>query len=82
MTLKARIDQYKQQSAGKATPEMVAIMKRCTAELQETVSTRKIPQIGGALPSFSLPDSNGNIVSSKELLESGPLVVSFFRGMW
>ncbi len=82
MTLKARIDEYKQKSAGKATPEMVEIMTRCKAELQETISSRSIPQVGDAMPSFSLPDSNGNNVSSQTLLESGPLVVSFFRGMW
>lgn len=82
MTLKEKIDSYKQQSAGKASPEMVAIMKRSTAELQATVPTRNIPKVGSTLPEFNLLDSKGNEVSSKALLKSGPLVVTFFRGMW
>ncbi len=82
MTLKQKIDEYKQQSAGKAPPEAVAVMQRCTAELQASLTTRDIPAKGDALPAFSLPDSHGNVVSSTQLLEKGPLVVTFFRGMW
>jgi len=37
---------------------------------------------GEALPPFLLPDENGRLVSSAELLASGPLVVSFNRGNW
>jgi peroxiredoxin len=33
-------------------------------------------------PDFMLPDSDGTLVASRELLEQGPLVVSFFRGDW
>ena len=33
-------------------------------------------------PDFILPDANGRLVSSLELREKGPLVISFFRGDW
>ncbi len=82
MTLKDKIAEYKKQSAGKASPEMVAVMQRCTAEVQASVATREIPTVGSSLPEFTLPDSHGNNVSSAELLKSGPLVMTFFRGMW
>lgn len=82
MTLREKIAEYKKQSAGKASPEMVAIMQRSTADLQASVSSRVIPAVGESLPAFLLADSNGNDVSSAKLLESGPLVVTFFRGMW
>lgn len=82
MTLKEKIAEYKQQSAGKASPEMVAIMQRSTGELQESVASRKIPKVGDAMPAFRLADSNGTVVESAKLLESGSLVVTFFRGMW
>jgi len=29
-----------------------------------------------------LPDETGSLVSSRDLLEKGPLVVSFYRGIW
>lgn len=38
--------------------------------------------VGEQIPSFSLPDPFGHTVSSDELLERGPLVVSFYRGDW
>lgn len=33
-------------------------------------------------PNFSLPDQNGNVISSVELLSRGQLVLCFFRGRW
>jgi peroxiredoxin len=33
-------------------------------------------------PDFILPDANGRLVSSLELREKGPMVISFFRGDW
>ncbi len=39
-------------------------------------------KIGDAMPSFALPNAEGRLVFSDELLAKGPLVVSFFRGNW
>lgn len=38
--------------------------------------------LGEVVPAFVLPDAYGNQVSSTELLEHGPLVISFYRGDW
>lgn len=40
------------------------------------------PSPGDPLPLFQLPDENGRLLTSTELLASGPLVVSFNRGNW
>ena len=37
---------------------------------------------GDRMPSFVLPDAEGRLVTSDELLARGPLVVNFFRGNW
>lgn len=37
---------------------------------------------GAPMPGFLLPNAEGRLVSSDELLRSGPLVVVFFRGDW
>jgi peroxiredoxin len=37
---------------------------------------------GNPLPSFELPNVEGKFISSENLAEDGPLVVSFFRGGW
>lgn len=38
--------------------------------------------VGAAMPAFSLKDSNGKIVKSRDLLKQGNLVVVFYRGSW
>jgi peroxiredoxin len=37
---------------------------------------------GDVMPDFSLPDADGRIITSGELLDRGPLVAAFFRGDW
>ncbi|MDB5575883.1 MAG: AhpC/TSA family protein [Bradyrhizobium sp.] len=39
-------------------------------------------QPGDRAPDFLLPDERGRLVSSRELLAKGPLVVAFFCGNW
>jgi peroxiredoxin len=38
--------------------------------------------VGAKAPEFSLPDHNGRLISSVDLLRRGKLVVCFFRGRW
>jgi len=40
------------------------------------------PKPGEHLPDFLLPNHRGQLVSSKDLLAKGPLVISFNRGHW
>ena len=37
---------------------------------------------GDPAPTFMLPDPDDVMISSAELLENGPLVVTFYRGIW
>lgn len=39
-------------------------------------------KVGDPLPAFSLPNANGEMVNSTDLLAKGPLVVTVFRGHW
>jgi peroxiredoxin len=57
-------------------------MHRATAELIASGAADRAKQVGDKAPSFSLKDPEGNIVSSAELLPKGPLIVSFYRGVW
>src|SRR5215813_564735 len=38
--------------------------------------------VGDPAPTFMLPDPDDVMISSAELLENGPLVVTFYRGIW
>jgi len=43
---------------------------------------KNAPANGDKLPPFLLPDENGRLVSSTELLAKGPLIITFNRGNW
>lgn len=43
---------------------------------------RTAPGVGDRLPDFALPDARGVYVHSRNLVDAGPLVLSFNRGGW
>jgi peroxiredoxin len=55
---------------------------RTVAALKAQGLAAKSLAVGARAPEFSLPDHNGKVVSSAELLRPGRLVVCFFRGRW
>lgn len=52
------------------------------AHLERTEAAKHALKVGDTLPEFVLPNAEGRLVSSRELLAQGPLVVAFFRGDW
>jgi hypothetical protein len=59
-----------------------AIMHRATDDLRRSGILDRIVKVGARMPSFSLENHDGRLVSSDDLLAGGPLVLSFFRGSW
>jgi peroxiredoxin len=57
-------------------------MHRATAELIASGAASRAIKVGESAPAFILKDSEGRSVSSAELLKEGPLVVTFYRGVW
>jgi len=87
MTLQARLDAFKADFKGGkapyfAPPAIHPIMERATAELIASGQAGRALQAGDRAPVFTLADPAGQPVSSAELLEHGPLIVSFYRGVW
>src|ERR1700761_6704229 len=87
MSLQAKLDAFKADfEAGKppySVPRSaIETMHRATAELIASGTAQRALKAGDKVPSFALKDANGKAVSSSELLSQGPLVVSFYRGVW
>jgi peroxiredoxin len=87
MTLQAKLDAFKADfEAGKppykVPPSVIATMRRATAELIASGAAGEARKAGDKAPAFTLNDPDGNAVSSAALLAKGPLVVSFYRGVW
>ena len=55
---------------------------RAVAELKAQGLAARSLGAGAKAPEFSLPDHNGNLVTSAHLLSRGRLVLCFFRGRW
>jgi peroxiredoxin len=62
--------------------ETLAIHAQAVAELKQRNVAENILPVGAKAPSFELPDHNGKIVSSSDLLANGRLVICFIRGRW
>ena len=61
------------------------IVTRLMAGIQELVASGKSDRAlkaGDISPSLTLPDESGRSISSVKLLGQGPLVISFYRGVW
>ncbi len=87
MSLQDRLDAFKADfEAGKppySVPHSVIdTMHRATAELIASGAAQQALKAGDTAPTFTLDDPDGKPVSSAELLEQGPLVVTFYRGVW
>ncbi|GBR10308.1 AhpC/TSA family protein [Asaia siamensis] len=87
MTLQAKLDAFKTDfEAGKppynVPHSVIETMHRATAELVASGAAEKALKAGDKAPVFTLNDPEGNTVSSADLLAKGPLVISFYRGVW
>jgi peroxiredoxin len=58
------------------------VMHRATDELITSGAAGRALKAGDGAPNFILRDAEGQDVSSRTLLEKGPLVVTFYRGVW
>ena len=82
MKLQEKLSAMKQETIATKPPEVVAALLQGIEELVQSGLAKRAIKIGETLPEFTLPDQKGNLVSSKALLENGPLVISFYRGVW
>ena len=81
-SLQDQLDEITANTRGLVQPERLAVSERAVQELLLTGIEEQILPVGATAPEFKLKDSNGKWVRSADLLESGPLVLNFFRGRW
>jgi peroxiredoxin len=65
-----------------AIPEIAEAYSALIDRLRAADAGSNAPEIDSILPAFLLPDNEGRLVSSTDLLRDGPLVLSFNRGHW
>jgi peroxiredoxin len=64
------------------TEAQLQTMHRATKSLVDSRQAEKALEADDRAPEFTLEDADSEIVSSRSLLSRGPLVVTFYRGVW
>ena len=82
MSLEQQLAVIREGATKRIPAESLAIMHRTTEELQQSGWAERAIGVGDQMPEFSLRDETGNEVRSSDLLTRGPLVLTFFRGVW
>ena len=82
MSLQAKLDKMREQFESTAPPEALTVMHQATKDLLTSDIRDGVLKIGDRAPEFSLSDQDNNLVRASDLLSDGPLVISFYRGVW
>jgi hypothetical protein len=81
-SLNAVLEAFQAACAREWPPDAFALVNQTLADLAQTGIQQAALQAGDAAPRLTLPDQDGRLVDSQELLAKGPLVLVFYRGMW
>lgn len=82
MTLKQQIEVYKEGFKKKAPQAAQEIMHRATNDLQNSPQMINTIKVGDIAPDFILKNTANNDMVLSDLLDCGPVVLSFYRGRW
>lgn len=83
MSLQDKLDAFKADfETNVAPPAAVAVMHGATADLIATGQAERALKAGDRAPDFTLSDADGAPVSLAGLLAKGPVVLTFYRGVW
>src|SRR5262249_15634135 len=69
-------------SVRKLSPSFAETVDRLVDRLRRSDAGAAAPKVGEPMPPFLLPDDQGHLVSLENLLEEGPVAVTFHRGHW
>jgi peroxiredoxin len=64
------------------TRDQLDAMQNATQSLIDSGQADYALKAGDTAPDFTLEDADGNSVSSRALLAHGPLIATFYRGVW
>ncbi|PWJ39166.1 peroxiredoxin-like family protein [Sediminitomix flava] len=81
-TLNERLEQLKERLEGSMPPEALKIMHGATDDLRASGIMEKVAKVDDTFPSFTLVNQDNAEVSLADLLAKGPVVVTFYRGVW
>jgi len=81
-TLKEQLEARSAESAGKIDPAVRAEFAKGIEAVAGSGIVEKARQVGDKAPDFTLRNATGDKVSLADLLEDGPVVLTWYRGGW
>lgn len=82
MNLASKITAFEEEKQRTHNRDVLDMIDTTTADLVATGIAKQALTKGDTAPHFVLPDHQGNMVSSVELLADGPVLINFYRGKW
>ena len=82
MSLEEKLAPLREATAKRVGPETHAIMLDATRRLRESGILDRVIKPGARAPDFTLNDQNNAPVALANLLGTGAVVLSVFRGFW
>ncbi|MDP0498786.1 MAG: peroxiredoxin-like family protein [Verrucomicrobiota bacterium JB022] len=81
-SLKAQLEAQKKAAASQIDQRTKDLTDQAFQQLREQGIVKHALQVGDRAPNFALPNATGQTVQLSELLQDGPVVVTFYRGGW
>jgi hypothetical protein len=81
-SLNEELDWFRDLCKQEWPPKALEKVNTTLAQLAQTGIRNVALREGDEAPAFTLPDQEGRLVRSAELLAQGPMVLNFYRGMW
>ena len=82
MSLAQQLEQLTTKLRAMVPAERLAVVDQTIAELVGKGVAGQALKAGNTITSFGLPDGDGMLWRSDDLLRNGPLVIVFYRGRW
>lgn len=64
------------------SPEFADAVETFVGRLETAQAGSGAPDVGDAMPPFTMPDHEGRLVSLEDILARGPAILAFHRGHW
>lgn len=82
MTLTESLTTFKTEFRQNTPDSIKETMNQATQDLADSGISDRTLKVGDAIPAVKLPNATGQMVDLQELLKTGPVVISFYRGGW
>jgi peroxiredoxin len=82
MSLQQEIDAFVSEAASRLPPDLLSRLGQSIDDVRNSGIVERALSVGDFAPAFSLPNAHGRPVTLAGLLQRGPIIISFYRGIW